>query len=1061
MLSHIQSAIPSTTPQNAPGLTIGLTRVSGQPISGLILSRKARPKSRYLLNPVEGTIDGKQSLCIGTTVDTEFWQPCWRDVLAGQAARTRQGVTVQIRGCLAGDPLILIHPDYIPHAAAHKYPLRHPIFRTGFAPVDYLQFLGYDARLDRCEEPAFVDSLPRVQFVTYAYFALAEVYQIVLTDFLVDVDDLILNKFLPMQRRIRTSDKVGKWPIDYCAMPWILTLQGYQYGVEWCCVDLGAIHGAVSYKRFCANTGIHLSNKDVMKDMGLIEHMDRAYAEYPEIYDTYATEDLKPYEALQANKNMFSEIMGSLGIAAYDTGEPSLTIGSTVREMFESKICQLFDLAPDDAKGREAVFEQFCIPASAEALRKRVDSTTALLSKATGGRCRNNRPTLACAEGVLVDIDLKGCYGEGQRNQLYPFGKPLIVDYPAESRHNTYRTLQQFLTGLRWGKTDCELVPGLWQARVSLKPGYTLEHPQDFLESWFDFRIRDLAEKPFDPRIADLDNPELELNPRSGITKILTHEIQNAVITHDFVQWLYAVCNEKQRRELLDNLYVHAAMFYPASQRVDSIETLLEQTDTHTGQNRCLIAIQKGLMTKIAIEQECYAWYAVNLGDFITNDLMAYRALHTKGTGQNEMYKLTINTIYGDLVSPHFAISNVVVANNITARARAACWYMEKGLYTVQSITDGGVFDMNRVVYPASNQRVTSQSVVQLHQVENLQKQRKIRLAPLGGYDRIAVSWDPVDYTSLEPDDIPKAVLEALILNCEKDGVITIRKGYKAMKWINEESFAHLQRLFPDVDILHAPSTRLDATPVDGKPQKIFIPRIGQFEFEAKSVFHTGTFHGSANYRLVNPGETKIAMRSYEKKKHDTTQLIDGVLEAGTRYDRETPAAVFLASLTNPTSVPRADVFVKSAMLKPGEYVAHYDAKYKQSFLKPGDSIFKPGLLREFSLAQFTFQTVAQYKAVVRQWQRCKDSKGEYVETYFRNPDSTLNYQAMIETVDRLLSEGCMDLVAARDEHDNIYRTQSREHPAYAALKATKRRVSEAYKTPISTESDDPENEGD
>jgi hypothetical protein len=75
---------------------------------------------------------------------------------------------------------------------------------------------------------------------------------------------------------------------------------------------------------------------------------------------------------------------------------------------------------------------------------------------------------------------------------------------------------------------------------------------------------------------------------------------------------------------------------------------------------------------------------SVNLGDLLVNRLLHERSKYSKSNPDemalNELYKLVINTIYGDMVSPYFDIGNVVVGNNIIARARAMAWYMEKGL---------------------------------------------------------------------------------------------------------------------------------------------------------------------------------------------------------------------------------------------------------------------------------------------------------------------------------------------------------------------------------------------
>ncbi|MET0464533.1 MAG: hypothetical protein ABW007_15315, partial [Chitinophagaceae bacterium] len=660
----------------------------------VILTRKARPKSSYLCDPLKGVVDGSDSLLIPLVIDTEFWEPSFPAVVSGVPFTGRRGVTVQICGAFEGTPAVIFaHPHQAQYAQETNRVIRHRVYHSGYAPVDYLQYLGYEASIARYNNDTlihgmlsadYMDSLPKVQFVTYAFFALAELYMMVQDDFIQDVDDLVHNKFLTMQRRLATNDGRPNYPQDACRMPWILTLEGHEYGVEWCFVDAYAIHGKGGYKEVCANAGIHLEDKDSMKDLKLIDKMHEAYFSHPDEFDRYSLGDLRVYDALRGNAENFRQIWRSLGVEAYYSGQPELTIGASINKLLQAKVYHQFDIAPSDKQTREDMYEKYCTPSSAEHLRARIDSTTALLSKVEGGRCRNNRPTVAHLEGVLVDLDLKGCYGEGQRNQPYPFGRPVIIEYPAESPQNKYRTLRQFLRTMHWHRPDCELVPGLWHARVSLAPNYRLKYAQDFLASWFGFRIKDMHQKPFNEKIADLEDPLLELDVRTGSLKVFTHDIQNAVIGHDFIQWLEHVASEHQRDELLDKLQVHAAMVFPASQRVKSLEQLNERVTNHKGQNECIVRIEKGLLTKINRVQECHAWYAVNLGEFLVNALLAYRSLYKKKTPLNEMYKLAVNTLYGDLVSPFFKTSNTTVGNNITARARAACWYMEKGLYALQ-----------------------------------------------------------------------------------------------------------------------------------------------------------------------------------------------------------------------------------------------------------------------------------------------------------------------------------------------------------------------------------------
>lgn len=65
--------------------------------------------------------------------------------------------------------------------------------------------------------------------------------------------------------------------------------------------------------------------------------------------------------------------------------------------------------------------------------------------------------------------------------------------------------------------------------------------------------------------------------------------------------------------------------------------------------------------------------------------------------------KLLLNTVYGVLSSPYFQVNNVIVTNNITAKARVNIWMVSKALSITQSITDGGCCGLLQVLYLRDN----------------------------------------------------------------------------------------------------------------------------------------------------------------------------------------------------------------------------------------------------------------------------------------------------------------------------------------------------------------------
>lgn len=94
-----------------------------------------------------------------------------------------------------------------------------------------------------------------------------------------------------------------------------------------------------------------------------------------------------------------------------------------------------------------------------------------------------------------------------------------------------------------------------------------------------------------------------------------------------------------------------------------------------------------------------------------------------------------------------------------------------------------------------------------------------------------------------------------------------------------------------------------------------------------------------------------------------------------------------------------------------------------------GDTIEKVGLLREFSISQFTYQTKAQYQAIEKEIQRNKRRYNQSYEGYFLNDDGTLNYQLMIHTIDKIIASGSHSINDVLDKRDHRARDLAINHP--------------------------------
>jgi len=970
-------------------------------------------KQDYLY-PDTPVVDPKgQSAYLPIEIDTEYFHLDYDINQAGQFKRVQKTLTNQLRAIAVDKAAIFAHPDIADIA-------RHPVFSSGFSVVDYLQALGHNASLRRVNTPIGRFDYPVLMIDLYGFFVVAELFRIFTDVFLDDIRNITLHpgkQSIDQGRRTIASNTLHKGYSPWIELPWILTLNNYEYRVCISLLDTCAVHGNSSYKNFCTNSGLKLEYKDLFTRAEMAD-MYRMYIERAIHFDLYSTGDLSNYKALLMNAENFKLIYKSLGLENYFT-PPRFTIGATVAKMIEASILKMFAHHSYIETGytKSAIIKEFCSYSTASWLKKKTTTTACYNSKVDGGRCRNNRPTDVRINGVICDTDISGCYGEGLRAQLYPLGKPVVLEYPIHSPLNDYKTLRQFLK--KYGK---ELVPGLWQARVSTKEGYTLKYPQDFIVSW-------IPPKDISKMITDSEAPEADEwwnEDNVGLTKIFTNEVHLGLIQHDFVQWLDEIATSRQRKELLDNLMVVTAMFYPASERVDNIELLIKYHQTHAGKNTATIKSQKRKTTEIMTRQECHSWYGINVGEMLVNLLLIERKKHSKESPLNLLYKLCINTAYGDFVSQFFKISNVCVGNNITARARALAWYMEKGLHGFQTITDGCAFDLNKVLFPRDNReegKITGENSVGVY-AKLAEGSKNYPRKSLGNVDYIDTFLITLHNEQKQKEELNPCLI------LYQSNQSTILSPQQTQKWLDTTVAEHLRNLFPNVDVLHQPTKDVYGN-----------NRIGQFEFEAKGIYNNAAFHGTANYILSLENQNKVRMRSYTPREHTSYELAADDLQV-MREDYQ-PSNEFLAMLQeNPQRVKRSEVYINSKILKIRDWRRNYTSwQYSEAF--PGCTVENAALLRELSLSQFTFKTHDQYKAWSKEADNLRRHYGQSYEMFFVDEEGYLDYQQLVNEVDTAIRAGKMSFLDGVDKRQSSFYRNYQPHPQLSALETAQVRLGE------------------
>ncbi len=1021
------------------------------------------PNNQWLINreKLTGSVKNiKSSLTIPLVIDSEFTDQKRKKY----KQQKRLGLTTQIKGVGIDTPKQIYAHNPLINSGRKMLGLEpFPIINSDFHPIDYLHDCGLEVDIKQGYDDE-LKTLSKCFVVVYGHFLTAELNMIcngTVKERIKQLQRSTGDEQITSGRRAICQTTIDGIKLDWVSLKHIIRINGIDYELCLKLVDTGAIHGVASYKDFCDSVGWKLTAKDNFTKDEKGKMLDMA-VERPIEFEDYALGDLDVYEALNCYYEQWKIVYEKLGLNDYYQ-VPKLTIGGTVKDLFEAALAAELGLDAindkDESIWRNSLTEivdQYIKPASASHLRHFSTMTRALLAKVEGGRCRNNRPTEVFKRrkikgkydvSLICDIDISGCYGEGQRNQSYFIGVPYIFDYEASAINNEYVTLRKWLTDLgvnieklveavnnnnreEWNniKNWGELISGAWYARISTKE--KLKYGQDFFASWFtttkdnlDILAKTIRKMKADSELQDTN--WVDFDEETGTLKIFNNEIWNAVLTHDGLQWILAIASPRQRNELLDNIQVLAGAVYPRSQKIDEVDTpkaleiLKEKHVTWKGKNTTeVVKDELGNLGTDRKMRQCHAWFEINLGDLIINNLLIERKKaqiqHGKKSPLDVLFKLCVNTLYGDMVSKYFVTSNPVVGNNITARARALAWYMEKGLHGWQTVTDGCAFELNEVMYPGRD-NINGETINQ-HRKESHLKRRKIKRLPLA----------EIEYLMKDG--------EIFIKENETEELKSIGKGSDNTH-INTKGMEHLQEQFKLVDVLHSET---NAIKINKDLQPEFKSRKGQFSFETKDVYYAGAFHGSANYLLANDSGVYIKARGYETNKlHDSVDISiseeDKIsLFDSERYGKENnPAKDFMTQLlNNAESIKRQVPAVKSGILKIKDY-KNLANKYDQIGIEPGDSILRTVLMQEFSLAQFTFQTYEQYMMWFEIINKLKEQDKQSLEGYFLNDDGTLDFVAMTEKVDEMLANGITKPFDELDPHRHRQRSENRsENPS-------------------------------
>ena len=585
-----------------------------------------------------------------------------------------------------------------------------------------------------------------------------------------------------------------------------------------------------------------------------------------------------------------------------------------------------------------------------------------------GGRAKNERPTVISDTGVIADADLTSCYATILENLVYPVGFPFIHQKHESDKRIT--TLGDFLK-----KHERSLVPRLYTIVVSGK----LNHHQTLVNSKLvdSFEITDKY---------DEDNPKITADFR-----LYTNEVHNGVITSDILEALRAVCNTKEWASWM-KLEVITALWYPDYKEVPDgdVDTwsYLIKTYDETGENFVDVQ-QRTDGTKIAYDKRSTDWVGIPLRDFIKPFKDKRKALKDKRNAiedkssdewlaldaQQDAMKLVCNTLYGVLASPYFSISNVVLANNITAAARTAVWMLSCATGSYQSITDGGAYNLNQVRDWKGDKMPSMNTLSLWRNPDKIQRKytSKLFTKPLASDTLWAISTSErgKGYSVVKNE-------EGALYEAEEE-----QWGY-----FDDELLAHLKHFFRGAETL---------------PSILNIIR-----FTHKDIYKSIVLHSQTNYLLrhINGDvKPKVKARGYKVKDK--------------RYNNETQVSnivdLFARLAENPNKIPAYPKQTITQILKCNlaneKLLSKTPNIVQQNALLAGDTIVDESWVRPISLSMFHWKTHEQWLSWNKKAEKLRKKHGYGIEQTFLFPNGDVDYAKAIALIQERIDAGWMWVV--------------------------------------------------
>ena len=639
-------------------------------------------------------------------------------------------------------------------------------------------------------------------------------------------------------------------------------------------LDVSAMQGSKGLATYLSNVGMSTDDKNEYQGHEK-SRMDLRLLENPTKFLRYIRSDVNLHTLKMKTIEFYNQIAQLIGVETRE--EWGMSTGKITANMISNWIANQVDLPVEDTDNAKGLYNYNRL-ANPEAIREMShlvgNKKLLYLGMTDGGRCVKERVLLDHITGVLVDIDISSCYASGLLNQLFPIGNPKIIHSPMN-----YGEWEK--------KYSKNLVPGLWVARVSWKDA---PFKQDILISKEEkqFTAWDFYQQKFGENGADDKDYDASMY-------LMLNDVNQAAYTHDQMQVIHKYSANSELAWIRENAIIESFGFYPKDEEIEELtedlltiksidkyrkggfeydtgwkrvelrevmEILINRRQAHKKLMKHYDSMESVLdilhnykkVEEIPYEIKNYWEETGQLESRIETNNLSYNYSQTDykyHSSTQEFIKLIGNTVYGCIASAFFGgngtgLSNYIVGNNITARARTLAWCMAKGFHSLMSITDGGVFDANKILSYRRKSLDIFANVAFEYFNDSRNEKKWIDVVPLYGRE---IPFD---------ENMSKVLLDK-------------------NKHVEQLGWEHLKNIFGELDI--------------------FL--FDQFGFEVKKIYTECTLRNKSDYVLKNEftGKETIRVRGIKRgqsdeEKREVNQMIGEIFEDiqqknGTQYSQK------------------------------------------------------------------------------------------------------------------------------------------------------------------------------